>query len=150
MRIVLLFGVFACTALAFWWHFERRMLALNEVHIQDPGRILSPDERRSLARTRAALRADLGVDALARVDTESLVVPVFPAPTIFVGAGLARGEALIVLPPLVRRALGEGPRLTAEENLRRCLKSLSAGQCLQRALEELRAGLTGTGGLDPP
>lgn len=141
LRAVLLVGVFACVSLAFWWHFERRMVELNQTRIQDPARILTPAETKALVQMRTALHEEFGLDVLVRVDAQELAVPDLPPAALFVGANPARREAVIVLPPLIRRVLGEGPRLLAEEDLRQCMAAQSAGRCLQGTLQALRAGL---------
>lgn len=52
-------------------------------------------------------------------------------------------QAVVVLPPLARKALGEGPRLAAEEALTACLRQQSPASCLEKTLHTLWRQLGG-------
>ena len=146
LRALLLLGVFALVVLAFWWHFERRMDDLRRASMQDPARVLSRQDAAALNARRGLFRDGLGMDVLVRVEPESLTIPAAASPVLFVGVGRARGEAVIILPPLARRALGEhgeGLRLQTEETLARCLRHQPPGVCLTAALDALWQALNG-------
>lgn len=135
VRVILLAGVCVLVGLAFQWNFERHMLRLNAGYIQDSTGLLSSAERGRLADMRTAVRQMLGMDLLVRVEQETgaVQVPVFPASTIFVGANPRMGEAVIVLPPLAKKVLGEGQRLLIEEQLAACLRDKAPGFCLEES-----------------
>lgn len=144
VRVLLLAGVCAVVGLAFQWNFERHMLRLNAGYLQDSAGLLSRTERKQLADMRTAVRQLLGMELLVRVEqgTAAVQVPVFPASTIFVGANPHKGEAVIVLPPLAKKVLGEGQRLLVEERLATCMRDKALGRCLEESAQSLLEQLT--------
>lgn len=144
VRMLLLIGVCAVVGLAFQWNFERHMLRLNAGYLQDSTGLLSSAERKRLADMRTSVRQILGMELLVRVEpgTATVQVPVFPASTIFVGANPHRGEAVIVLPPLAKKVLGEGQRLLVEEQLAACMRGKALGMCLEESAQSLLTQLT--------
>lgn len=143
-RIVLLIGLCAVVGLAFQWNFERHMLRLNAGYLQDSSGLLSSAERRRLADMRSAVRQMLGMELLVRVEQGqgAVQVPVFPASTIFMGVNPHRREAVLVLPPLAKKVLGEGPRLLAEEQLAACMRDKALGLCLEQSAQHVLEQLT--------
>lgn len=146
LRGLLLLLVFAATAAAFWWHFERRMAQIQPppavaIFLMDKDKLLTVDEARALHVWRTTYKDNLGIAVQVLVSAGSVEVPPFAPGTLFVGAGLAAGqagpEAVIVLPPLARKALGEGPRITAEEELAACLRDTPPASCLEKTLHTL-------------
>ena len=94
LRLMLLFMVFGLTALAFWWHFERRMAQIapprGERFLRDEARIIPVEEARALQGWRKAFKDGLGLDVLVMVSPHKVVVPDFAPGTLFVGLGLGR------------------------------------------------------------
>lgn len=144
VRVLLLAVVFALVALAFQWHFERRMAALNAGYVQDSGRVLSGAERGRLGDLRGAFKQTLGMDLLVRVEPGSgtVQVPAFPASTLFVGVNPHTAEAVFVLPPLAKKVMGEGQRLLAEEGLSACARTQPVALCLEQSVSALFSALT--------
>lgn len=145
LRALLLLLVFALTVAAFWRHFGIRMQELRGRALQDAAQTLPQAEGEALAALQAMFKTGLGMSAIIRIEKEHLRVPVLEASTLFVGAGLDHHEAVVILPPLARRVMGEGARLDAEETLARCLRAQerSPGQCLHQCLETLWTRLHG-------
>ena len=139
--------------------------------LQDADGLLSVEQARALQPWRQSFRQSLGLDVLVQVSSGAVVVPPFDRGTLFVGVGRVAGpvdapmndqdadqpgaqsgaqasaqskpEAVIVLPPLARKALGEGARLQAEESLTTCLSGAPAAACLQKTLLSLWQQLGG-------
>lgn len=164
MRALLLFLVFAGTAAAFWWHFERRMAHMAppstaEVFLTDKDKLLTVEEARALYPWRAAFKDSLGIPVLVQVSPHTVDVPPFAPGTLFVGAAVPTPQAssatpvakatpptpqaVVVLPPLARKALGEGPRIEAEEALSACLREERPAPCLEKTLRTLWRQLGG-------
>lgn len=141
VRIVLLMGVFACVAGAFWWHFGQRMAALAHPTLQDPATALRVEDFAKIAALHSAFKDMFGIEIYVLVEREHVRLPIFSPGTLFVGVGLARHEAVIVLPSLARRVLGEPLRFEVETNLSRCLHDDMPGPCLIRSLESLHQAL---------
>lgn len=156
IRAILLAVVFAAVAWAFSWNFERRMAQLNAGYIQDKGQVLSSAERRALEAVRQDVQQQVGLKLLLRVEQGqgAVQLPSNAADTVFMGCNPQTSAALIVLPPLAKKAVGEGPRLLLEEGLTQCLTAdaqLQAGQtlvqpsvfvCLERSAKALIDALT--------
>lgn len=154
LRAILLAAVFAVVIGAYSWNFERRMVQLNAGYIQDSGQVLDSAERRSLDTVRGALQQAVGLKLLLRVEQGqgAVQVPRNAADTVFMGCNPQTGEALIVLPPLAKKVLGEGQRLVLEEGLAQCLVQAQRGTqagdnppvflCLERGAQALVQALT--------
>ncbi len=144
LRTVLLFGLFAFTASAFWWNFERRMEMLNPSDgshaIANADKILQKNELKKLYAWRDAFEKEWGIRVLIHAQAKELSLPSFPSSTLYVGVGILHGQASIVFPPLARKALGEGLRTVTEEQLAMCIKEKSAGTCLDTAMQSLWNG----------
>ncbi len=141
LRLLLLIGVFAATITAFWWHFERRMAELqpaNGAHaLMDSSYILHKEEKKALYAWRDKFEKTWGLKILVHVSADDLTVPSFPTTSLYIGVGLKNNEAVIILPTLTKKALGEGTRLLAEEELAQCSKHSAAGTCLSAVLQTL-------------
>lgn len=144
MRVLMLAGVLALTAFAFHKHFEQRMQALNESHIKDSARILSKEDKAILGQWRKNFQDSLGMALLVQVDKSQspMKVPAFPAATIFVGVNPTLGEAVLVVPPLAKKVLGEGQRLLAEEALAACIQEQKPAICLEQGLRDIFSKLS--------
>ncbi len=126
LRLLLLMGIFTMTASAYWWHFDRRMTELappdGSYSVSDKDKILSKAEEKRVYEWREAFKETWGIDVFVMVSAGPLNLPDFPSSTLFVGAGIAHHDALIVLPPLAKKALGEDTRIITEETLALCIK----------------------------
>ncbi len=144
VRMILLMGIFAMTASAFWWHFERRMTTLmpadGSYAIMNEDKLLQKEDIKKLAGWRDAFYDELGMKVMIMASAGELAVPTLNGPTLFVGVGLAHKQATIVFPPLARKALGEGLRTATEEELALCLKNSPPGLCLDVAMQRLWDG----------
>ncbi len=144
LRMLILIGIFAMTASAFWWHFERRMNIIAPpagiYAIVDESDSISKNELKTLYSWRDAFEKKWGIPVFLQVSAKELQIPKFSAGTLFVGVGLEHKEASIVFPSLVRKALGEGLRILAEEELKHCIKDKSPGYCLDVTMKSLWDG----------
>lgn len=152
VRAVLLAAVFAAVVWAFSWNFERRMVQLNAGYIQDSGQVLGGAERRRLEELRGLLQQQVGLKLLIRVELGQgpVQLPSNAADTLFMGVNPQTGAALIVLPPLAKKVMGEGQRLLLEEDLSRCVaeskmqgaESSFVFVCLERGAQAVVQALT--------
>ncbi len=144
LRMLILIGIFAMTASAFWWHFERRMNIIAPppgiYAIVNEGDIISDGELKILYNWRDAFDEKWGIPVFLQASVGELQIPKFSAGTLFVGVGLEHKQATIVFPSLVRKALGEGLRTITEEELSTCIKDKPAGLCLDAAMKSLWDG----------
>ncbi len=144
LRMLLLMGIFAMTASAFWWHFETRMQSIappaGTYAIVNEADIIPKNELKTLYDWRDAFKEKWGVQVFLQLSEGELSVPDFSANTLFVGVGLQHHQATIVFPTLVRKALGEGLRTITEEKLALCVKTTPPGTCLDLAMQSLWDG----------
>ncbi len=144
VRMILLMGIFAMTASAFWWNFERRMAEIvppdGSYIIINDDKILQKNELKKLNAWRDIFYDDWGLRVLMAVSAGELKVPEYDGPMLFVGIGLEHSQATIVFPLLARKALGEGLRMVTEENLAQCVKNKPAATCLDEAMQQLYNG----------
>ncbi len=130
LRMFLLCCIFALTVSAYWWNFEQRMAKIQPPdgshRVLNEDNLLGKSELKFLQAWRTKFQKEWNVHILVQVSAGPLELPPYPASTLYMGVGLAHTEAVIAMPGLVRKALGEGLRLEAEEELSLCLKNSSA------------------------
>ncbi|WP_052813185.1 TPM domain-containing protein [Desulfonatronum thioautotrophicum] len=93
----------------FWKHNQRtiEMLDTHQV-VVDRGGQLTEEQKRSVRDLSRALKSSFGLDLQLVVTTDTLPRPMVDTKTIHIGI-YPEGEAvLVVLPPIVERALGQG------------------------------------------
>ncbi len=144
LRLLILMGIFAMTFAAFWWHFEKRMSIIAPPEgvyaVVNEGDTMSKAELKTLYNWRDAFEEKWGIPVYLQLSLGELQVPKFSAGTLFVGIGLEHKQATIIFPSLVRKALGEGLRTLAEDELRMCIKDNLAGACLDATMQSLWDG----------
>ncbi len=139
LRLFILLCLFAMTVSAFWWNFERRLEALkpageNTHAILNEDKILSVENLKNLYHWREKFSKTWNIPLLLQASQGNLALPPYEVNTLYVGVGLAHQEAVVAVPPLVRKVLGEGARLQAEEGLALCLANNDAYLCLDATL----------------
>ncbi len=141
LRFFLLIGLFCLTFSAFWWNFDRRMEQINpeakNTMIINDNQILTQENIALLESWQKKFSEKWNIPLLIQASKEELKVPSYAVDTLYVGAGALHAEGIIALPPLVRKVIGEGTRLTAEETLSACLKANNMGFCLNNTLQSL-------------
>ncbi len=111
-RLVRTMGLFAVFALAAWgfWHVNERRLAQysEEDAIHDPGGLLSESDRRLVMDFREALQDRYGLHLRLSVGPGAAAkAKGVDAKTLFLGLDPEASQALLVLPPLLRKGLGD-------------------------------------------
>ncbi len=159
LRMFLFCCLFSLIVSAYWWNFEQRLAKIQPPdgshRVIDEDKLLSKSELRLFYAWRSKFQKEWNVPLLVQVSAGALQLPPYATSTLFVGAGLSHAEAVIAVPPLVRKALGEGLRLEAEEKLSLCIKNaapitayVQAGSAEEQGLkisenttlEELKSG----------
>ncbi len=130
LRLFLFCCLFCLIVSAYWWNFERRLAKIQPPDgshsIMNEDRVLQKKELKYLYAWRSKFQKEWNIPLLLQVSSGPLELPPYAASTLYVGVGVSHAEAVIAVPPLVRKALGEGLRLETEENLALCLKNSSA------------------------
>jgi len=121
LRLAGILAVMGLAVLGFWWNSARnleRIAARTDARqgLADEAKGLDQDERGHVLAFIAALRRNYGVEARVRVAQTRPTPPEPDGKTLFIGLGLADKTAVVQLPPLISRALGQdfGPRLEQE------------------------------------
>lgn len=146
LRTMLLIAVFAVTAWAFWANTERRMADVRGASaVWDEAELLTDAQEQALRELVDAFREVHGVKLVIHVRRDTPTLPKLDAQTIFVGLCPARGQAVVEMPPLVRKALGDDLARTLENDwLRPALATGQWPEGLVRALKHLWEQLAGT------
>ena len=93
----------------FWKHSQRTMDMLDSHQVVvDRGAQLTEEQRRSVRDLARAVRTSHGLNLQLVIATEPLAPPVVDAKTIHIGLFPEGEQFLVVLPPIVERALGQG------------------------------------------
>ncbi|MGE4262925.1 MAG: hypothetical protein AB7E46_00455 [Desulfovibrio sp.] len=100
--------VVGLTVLAFWKNSERNMERLNaRFGLSDETKSLSPDQREHVQAFIAALRKNYGIEARVLITRQPPALPEPDGKTLYVGLCPEEKLAVVRLPPLVARAIGE-------------------------------------------
>lgn len=106
LRAVLLITVFAGAAVLYQRHFAKTLDRINtRSTVYDQSGTMSPEQRDALRDFAAALKEEFGIELRIQVRNEGLVPPETDSKTLFIGLDLAAPRAVVVLPPLLERAL---------------------------------------------
>ena len=105
-RMFLLAAVAVLTIAGFQWHFHRMATRLEaQALIRDETATLTTGQLDLLRQTGAALHAGYGLTLRVAVRHGAVEVPALDAKTVFIGLDTATGQGVVVLPPLLARAL---------------------------------------------
>lgn len=108
LRTVGFFAVFAIAAWAFWLNNQRRIAQYSEeAAIKDPGQMLSESDRTLVRDFREALQERYGLNLRLTLGPGAATAPATDAKTLYLGLDPEAGRAVLILPPLLRRGLGE-------------------------------------------
>lgn len=139
LRTMLLIAVFAVTAWAFWANTERRMADVRAASaVWDEADLLADAQEKALRELVDAFREVHGVKLLIHIRRDTPELPRLDAQTLFVGLCPAKGQAIVELPPLLRKAYGDALAQTLENDwLRPAMASDQWAEGLVRALKHL-------------
>lgn len=108
LRTVGFFAVFAIAAWAFWLNNQRRIAQYSEeAAVKDPGQMLSESDRRLVRDFRETLEERYGLNLRLSLGPGAAMAPATDAKTLYLGLGPGARRAVLVLPQLLRRGLGE-------------------------------------------
>lgn len=138
--------VFLLVSWAFWINSQRQADRLNaRFGISDTEHRLDELARAQIQEAITTLRATYGLELRVSISRLAPVLPHLdePAKTIFIGISPETGKALVVLPPLVEKALGPelAPQLMNELLPFHMAPGKQWQQGLQLALERIQSSL---------
>lgn len=139
LRTMLLIAVFALTAWAFWANTERRLADVRAASaVWDEADLLADAQEKALRELVDAFREVHGVKLLIHIRRDTPELPRLDAQTLFVGLCPAKGQVIVELPPLLRKAYGDTLAQTLENDwLRPAMASGQWAEGLVRALKHL-------------
>lgn len=98
-----------------FWQHNARMLEMIESQrnvsqqiVLDETRVLTDEQKKAISDLSRALQVNYGLKLLVIVDVRPVLVPEIDAKTIFIGMYPEGHQAVVILPPLVERAVGRG------------------------------------------
>lgn len=144
LRGVLLIAVFAGVAMLYSRHFEKTMDRINtRSTVYDQTGDMTPAQREALRDFAAALKQEFGIELRIQVRQGALTLPEADAKTLFIGLDLADRQAVVILPPLLERALDpEFVRRLRQDTFAPALESGDWPRGLSQALRDLGDQLT--------
>ena len=108
-RSLLLIIVIAATAWGFWKNSERQIDQLNtRGSVWDEAQVLSDSEKAGLRDIVKLFKEHYGLTVLIHIRNGTIQPPSPDGKTIFIGLAPSSGDAVVAVPPLVRRALPQG------------------------------------------
>ena len=107
LRMAGLLAVVGLVVLGFWKNSERNIERINtRFGLSDEAKTLSPVEQEQVQAFISALRKSYGIEAKVQVRQGPVTPPEQDGKTLFLGLDLEAKTAVVLLPPLVERALG--------------------------------------------
>ncbi len=144
VRTLLLIGLFVICGFAFQAHFERRFTEIEARHaFLDEIGVVKPEERAVLDAAVARLREHWGLRVLVHVRAGAVLAPKLGPERLFVGVAPGRRQALVLLPPLVKKAVPAGLDRDLELRLDECAALRPAALCVAEVLHTLERALAG-------
>ena len=144
MRVPLMLIFFIGLRAMFSWNFERRLQQIEEKgSFWDETETVSEKDRSRFNERIRLFRGTWGMPVIAHVRKGPVLLPEkMQENTLFIGVSAAGNDAVVLLPPLVAKALaaGEGqpdPRRELERDLALCVRNDAPLSCLQQTLDEL-------------
>lgn len=144
VRLPLLLIFFIALGALFSYHFERRLDYLEaKSSFWDETGGVSDAERTRLNERLRRFRGAWGIPVIAHVRKNDVLLPEkLNSNTLFIGVSPARGDAVILLPPLASRALKTGntqpdARRGLERELALCVHTEAVIPCLENTLNSL-------------
>lgn len=108
IRTIALLLVFAAVIWAFTKNNERVVERLNrESSVYDETASLDDDQRKYIASFTRTMRDEFGVESRIQIFSGDFTVPELDNKTLYIGLAPPIGEAEVVFPPIMRRALGD-------------------------------------------
>jgi uncharacterized membrane protein YgcG len=106
LRAVLLIVVFAVAAVLYQRNFEKRLDLINtRSAVYDQTGELTSEQRDALRDFAAGLKNEFGIELRIQVRKDGLILPDPDSKTLFIGLDLAAQKAVVLIPPLLERAL---------------------------------------------
>ena len=143
VRLPLMLFFFIILGALFSYHFERRLEQLEaESSFWDETDGVSDTARSRLNEHIRRFRGAWGMPVIAHIRKDIVLLPEkIEANTLFIGVSPSRGDAVILLPPLVSRALkNDGThdaRRVMEHELGLCARASNPVSCLEQTLDAL-------------
>lgn len=138
VRLVLLLGVFAACAWAFQAHFTRRFAAIEARNaLWDETGLTRPEDRAALDELIGRLQERWGLRVSVHIRKGAVSAPEDKPKGLFVGVSPGRRQALVLLPPLVKKAVPSNFVFQLESRLDACTAERPAALCAAEALELL-------------
>ncbi|PKN07891.1 MAG: hypothetical protein CVU73_10840 [Deltaproteobacteria bacterium HGW-Deltaproteobacteria-8] len=107
LRLAALLVVLGLVVVGFWKNSERNIERINaRFGLSDETKTLSQAEQEQIQGFITALRKTYGIEARVQVRQGALDPPEQDGKTLFVGLSLDKKSAVVLLPPLMERALG--------------------------------------------
>ncbi len=105
-RLLLLAAIVILTIVGFQWHFGRMADRFEaQALIRDETATLTPEQMDLLRQTAAVLRDGYGLTLRVVARHGAVELPVLDAKSVFIGLDTAAGQGVVVLPPLLTKAL---------------------------------------------
>lgn len=138
VRLALLLGVFAVCAWAFQAHFTRRFASIEARNaFWDETGLTRPEDRAALDEIVGRLRERWGLRVSVHIRKGAVPAPEDKPKGIFVGVSPGRRQALVLLPPLVKKAVPSNFTFQLENRLDACTEEHPAALCAAETLEFL-------------
>ncbi len=136
-------GVIIACAVAFWFNFERRFEEINERTVfASLSDLMTSEEKKVLVAKARQLEESWGFDVKMEVEPEGVYASSIPSNTLYIAFAPKLGQAMVTVPPLVKRAIPEESLRFLTTELNTCAIESPPAQCLGKALDGIEALLS--------
>jgi len=107
LKGLLMFLVFAGTAVLFWQHYENSLTKIqNKQSLWDQTKTLTPAQKEIIYQYGQFLRKNYGYKLIIKITNERVYLPRLDKRTIFIGLSPRHYQVFVTLPPILEKALG--------------------------------------------
>ena len=107
LRVLFLFVILGLVAWGFWQNTQNQLNAISSrLSVWDEPKVLSDEERSGLRAMIAEFKTRQGIDVYMEITNGPLKTPPAERPLIYMGINQQNNEVMLVLPPLLKKALG--------------------------------------------
>ncbi|MGM0609764.1 MAG: hypothetical protein ACQES5_01605 [Thermodesulfobacteriota bacterium] len=107
-RILAMIGIFIAVGVLFWKNFEHSLTHIeSKQNLWDQTQTLNKAQKQAIYNFAKRIKRKYGLELQIKITREKTMVPKLDGKTIFIGLCPPKHEAIIIFPPLAKKAVGD-------------------------------------------
>jgi len=138
LRTLALMSIIVGCVVAYWYNFENRFEEIRERAVfATLSSLMTYEQKKGIMLLARSFEKKWGVDVLLEVHPEEIFAPPLDSSMLFIGFVPKRGHALLLMPPLLKKAISPKSIRFITTELDFCAIDTAPDVCLSRVLIEL-------------